>query len=122
MGEPVNIHPGEILREEYLVPLKMTPYRLAKGLGISATAVGEILAGTRSITAATALRLERFFGASAQFWMNLQTQYDLREAQNALAPALDRIQRCEWVEHAEGEFEIITPPRLDPKIPTEAAT
>jgi addiction module HigA family antidote len=88
-----NIHPGEVLREDYLQPLGKSKYWLAKGLGISPTAVGEILAGKRSITPATALRLSRFFGASAQFWLNLQARYDLEEAEQALKEDLDKIER-----------------------------
>jgi antitoxin HigA-1 len=86
-----NIHPGEVLREDYLKPLGMTPHALAKGLGISPTAVGEILNGRRAITPATALRLARFFGASAQFWLNLQAAYDLEEERQRLADRLEAI-------------------------------
>jgi addiction module HigA family antidote len=74
-----NIHPGEVLREDYLIPLGRSAYWLAKGLRMSQTAVGEILAGKRAITPATALRLSRFFGSSAEFWLNLQASYDLEE-------------------------------------------
>ncbi|MGB7248304.1 MAG: HigA family addiction module antitoxin [Phormidesmis sp.] len=76
-----NIHPGEILRAEFIEPLNITPYRLSKDIGVAQTRISEILAEKRSITADTALRLSRYFGNSAQFWMNLQTQYDLRQAQ-----------------------------------------
>lgn len=76
-----NIHPGEILRLEFLEPLNITPYRLSKDIGVAQTRIGEILSEKRSITADTALRLSKYFGNSAQFWMNLQTQYDLRQAQ-----------------------------------------
>jgi addiction module HigA family antidote len=76
-----NIHPGEILRLEFLEPLDITPYRLSKDIGVSQTRISEILSEKRSITADTALRLSRYFGNSAQFWLNLQTQYDLRQAQ-----------------------------------------
>jgi antitoxin HigA-1 len=76
-----NIHPGEILRLEFLEPLNITPYRLSKDIGVAQTRIGEILSERRSITADTALRLSHYFGNSAQFWMNLQTQYDLRQAQ-----------------------------------------
>src|SRR4051794_10643610 len=74
-----NVHPGEVLREDYLVPLAKTAYWLAKGLRMSQTAVGEILAGKRGITPVTALRLSRFLGSSAEFWLNLQAAYDLEE-------------------------------------------
>lgn len=75
-----NIHPGKILRLEFLEPLEITPYRLSKDIGVAQTRIGEILAEKRSITADTALRLSKYFGNSAQFWMNLQSQYDLRQA------------------------------------------
>lgn len=78
-----NIHPGEILRLEFLEQLDITPYRLSKDIGVAQTRISEILSGRRSITADTALRLSRYFGNSAQFWLNLQTQYDLRQAQDA---------------------------------------
>ena len=76
-----TIYPGEILRLDFLEPLDITPYRLSKDIGVAQTRISEILSGKRSITADTALRLSRYFGNSAQFWMNLQTQYDLRQAQ-----------------------------------------
>jgi antitoxin HigA-1 len=95
-----NIHPGEVLQEDYLVPLGMTPYALAKGLGITPSAIGEILAGKRRVTPATALRLERFFGAEAQFWLNLQAAYDLEEQESRLAEKLAKIRRCERVDSA----------------------
>lgn len=76
-----NIHPGEILRLEFLEPMDITPYRLSKDIGVAQTRISEILAEKRSITADTALRLSRYFGNSPQFWLNLQTQYDLRQAQ-----------------------------------------
>ncbi len=76
-----NIHPGEILRLEFLEPMDITPYRLSKDIGVSQTRISEILSEKRSVTADTALRLSRYFGNSAQFWLNLQTQYDLRQAE-----------------------------------------
>ena len=75
-----NIHPGEILRLEFLQPLDISPYRLSKDINVAQTRISEILSGKRNITADTALRLSRYFGNSAQFWLNLQTQYDLRKA------------------------------------------
>src|SRR4051812_1387140 len=86
------IHPGEVIREEFLVPLGKTAYWLAKGLGISQTAVGEILQGKRAITPATALRLERFLGCSAEFWLGLQATYDLDEERGRLGPGLAEIE------------------------------
>ena len=77
------IHPGEILRLEFLDPLDLTPYRLSQDIGVAQTRISEILSGKRTIAADTALRLSRYLGNSAQFWLNLQTQYDLRQAQEA---------------------------------------
>ena len=71
------IHPGEILNEEFLVPLNVTQYRLAKAIGVDARRIHAIVHGERSITAETALLFSRFFGNSAEFWMGLQSQYDL---------------------------------------------
>ncbi len=86
-----NIHPGEILRLEFLEPLDITAYRLSKDIGVSQTRISEILAEKRSITADTALRLSKYFGNSAQFWLNLQTQYDLRQAQEENQEAYHQI-------------------------------
>jgi addiction module HigA family antidote len=72
-----SIHPGEILRTEFMDPLELTPYRLAKELHISAPRVNDLVRGKRGITADTALRLSRYFGNSAQFWIGLQSGYDL---------------------------------------------
>ncbi|MFM2208027.1 MAG: hypothetical protein RL213_2002 [Bacteroidota bacterium] len=74
-----NIHPGEILREEFLLPLEISAYRLSKEIGIPQTRISQILKGKRSITADTALRLSLFFGNSAKFWLGLQDDYDLEE-------------------------------------------
>jgi addiction module HigA family antidote len=71
------IHPGEILLEEYLEPLGMTPYRLAKSINVPPTRAYNIVHGARSITAGTALRLGKFFGTSPEFWLNLQNHYDI---------------------------------------------
>jgi addiction module HigA family antidote len=72
-----NIHPGEVLSEEFLVPLNITAYRLAKETNIPQTRVSEIIKGNRRITADTALRLSQFFGNSAKFWLGLQDDFDL---------------------------------------------
>jgi len=74
-----NIHPGEILQEEFLEPLLISAYRLAKDTGIPQTRISEIIKGNRRITADTALRLGRYFGMSAKFWLGLQDDYDLEE-------------------------------------------
>ena len=89
MTKKIVIHPGEILKEEFLEPLGMTPYRLAQELHVSAPRVNDIVLGKSGISADTALRLGRYFDMTAQFWMNLQTQYDLRVAGNTAA--LDEI-------------------------------
>lgn len=91
-GKPEAIHPGEILREEFLDPLGMSAYRLAKGTGMTESAVGDILHGRRSITAATALRLSRFLGCSPEFWLNLQASYDLDAAREQLDDRLATIE------------------------------
>jgi addiction module HigA family antidote len=77
------IHPGETLREEFLKPLGLTANGLAMELLVPATRVNDIVRGKRAITADTALRLARYFGTTAQFWMNLQTNYDLEVAEDA---------------------------------------
>jgi antitoxin HigA-1 len=88
-GEKIgSIHPGEVIREEFLLPLNKTAYWLAKGLRVSQTAVGEILQGKRAITPATALKLERFLGCSAEFWLGLQAEYDLDEERARLTHRL----------------------------------
>jgi addiction module HigA family antidote len=86
-----NIHPGEILRLEFLGPLDITPYRLSKDIGVPQTRISEILSEKRSITADTALRLSKYFGNNAQFWLNLQTQYDLRQAEEENREIYDQI-------------------------------
>lgn len=71
------VHPGEVLVEDFLAAMGLSQYRLAKGLGVPARRINEIAHGKRAITADTALRLARFFGTSAEFWLNLQAHYDL---------------------------------------------
>jgi addiction module HigA family antidote len=75
------IHPGEILREEYLEPLQMSVNALSKALHVPTTRMNEIVRENRGITADTAMRLARYFGTSERFWLNLQTEYELRKAQ-----------------------------------------
>ena len=79
MAKLRNIHPGEVLQEEFLVPFEISAYRLAKDIGIPQTRVSEILKGNRRITADTALRLARYFGNSAKFWLGLQDDFDLEQ-------------------------------------------
>jgi addiction module HigA family antidote len=83
-------HPGDILRGDYLKPLGMTANALALAIRVPASRVGEILHGKRSITAPTALRLARYFGSSARFWMNLQSYYDLAIAEDEQAADVER--------------------------------
>ncbi|MDP2388109.1 MAG: HigA family addiction module antitoxin [Bacteroidota bacterium] len=83
MSKLKNIHPGEILQEEFLIPLEITAYRLSKDIGIPQTRVSEILKGNRRITADTALRLSLYFGNSPKFWLGLQDDYDLEEERNS---------------------------------------
>ncbi len=84
------IHPGEVLLEEFLKPLGISQYRLAKDIGVTPRRINEIVHGRRSITADTALRFGRFFGMEAEFWMNLQAHYDMEMAQEALGDRLER--------------------------------
>ena len=88
-----NIHPGEILLEEFLKPLNISAYRLSKDIGIPQTRTSEIIKGNRSITADTALRLSYYFGNSAKFWLGLQNDYDLEEEKKIKAKDLKRIKR-----------------------------
>lgn len=83
------IHPGEILREEFLEPMGVTPYRLAKDIKVPLTRVAAILAGARGLSADTALRLARYFGMSERFWVNLQANYDVEVAKRALGTRLE---------------------------------
>lgn len=84
------VHPGEVLLEEFIKPMNLSQNRLAIDIGVDARRINEIVLGKRAITADTALRLSRFFGNSPQFWMGLQTQYDLDVAEDQLGSRLDR--------------------------------
>ncbi len=95
MGTLKNIHPGEILKEEFLDPLEITAYRLSKETFIPQTRISEILKGNRRITADTALRLSKFFGTSAKFWLGLQDDYDLEEEQNTKNSELENIKKLQ---------------------------
>lgn len=88
--EPVS--PGEMLTEEFLGPLGMSKYRLAKEIGVPAQRIGEIAAGRRAVTADTDLRLCRFFGLSDGWWLHLQADYDMHRARDAMGKDLGRIQ------------------------------
>ena len=87
-----NIHPGEILLEEFLVPMGLSQNRIARAMGVPPRRINEIVHGKRSITADTALRLARYFGTSEQFWMGLQADHDLEDARRRLGRRLDQVQ------------------------------
>ena len=86
-----NIHPGEILSEEFLLPLKVTAYRLSKEVHIPQTRISQIIHGKRRITADTALRLSKYFGTTPQFWLGLQDDYDLEEEKDNITEELEKI-------------------------------
>lgn len=93
-----NIHPGEILQEEFLLPLNISAYRLSKELNIPQTRISEIIKGKRRITADTALRLSRYFGNSAKFWLGIQDDYDIEEEETQKKAELNAIKH--HTEHA----------------------
>ncbi|MEQ9414986.1 MAG: HigA family addiction module antitoxin [Cyclobacteriaceae bacterium] len=88
-----NIHPGEVLSEEFLIPLELSAYKLSKDIGIPQTRISEILKGNRRITADTALRLSRYFGNSAKFWLGLQDDFDIEEEELLKFKELDSIEQ-----------------------------
>ena len=90
-----NIHPGEILKEEFLEPFEISAYKLAKDIKIPQTRISQIIKGNRRVTADTALRLSVYFGNSPQFWLGLQDDYDLEEEKYRLEEELRGIQRIE---------------------------
>lgn len=85
-----NIHPGEVLLEDFLKPMGLSQYRLAKETSIGQMRISEIVRGKRAVTADTALRLAKFFGTSVKFWMGLQADYDVEEAQRKLGSRLEQ--------------------------------
>lgn len=91
MAKLKNIHPGEILAEEFLKPLNITAYKLAKDIEIPQTRVSEIVKGNRRITADTALRLSKYFGNSAKFWLGLQDDFDIEEEMSTKSATLKTI-------------------------------
>ena len=95
MSKLANVHPGEILSEEFMKPLEITAYRLSKELGIPQTRVSEILKGRRRISADTAIRLSKYFGNSAKFWLGLQVDYDLEEEFSSRIQEFQKIKRRE---------------------------
>ena len=91
MAKLNNIHPGEVLQEEFLEPMGISAYRLSKDIGIPQTRVSQILKGNRRITADTALRLSKYFGTSPKFWLGLQDDFDLEEESQAKKEELEAI-------------------------------
>ena len=87
-----NVHPGEILNEEFIKPMGITAYRLSQAIGIPQTRTSQIIKGKRRITADTALRLSKFFGTSVKFWLGLQNDYDIEEEREKLREQLELIQ------------------------------
>ncbi len=87
-----NIHPGEVLQEEFLIPLGVTAYKLAKDIGIPQTRISEILKGNRRVTADTALRLSKYFGNTAKFWLGIQNDFDIEEEEQLKSKELDSIE------------------------------
>ena len=85
-----NIHPGEVLREEFLIPLKLSQNRVARDINVPPRRINEIVLEKRTVTADTALRLARYFGTSERFWLGLQADYDLDEAHRSLGDRLEK--------------------------------
>ena len=92
MAKLKNIHPGEVLLEEFLVPMNLSQNALARAIAVPPRRINEIVLGKRAITADTALRLARYFGTSEQLWMGLQADYDLEEARRQLGRKIERIE------------------------------
>ena len=86
-----NIHPGEILKEEFLIPLNLSAYRLSLSIGIPQTRISEIIHKRRRVTADTALRLAKYFGTTPKFWLGLQDDYDLEEEMNNIGFEIEQI-------------------------------
>ena len=94
MAKLKNVHPGEVLLEEFLVPMNLSQNAVARAVCVPPRRINEIVLGKRAITADTALRLARYFGTSEQFWMGLQADYDLEEARKGLGRQIDSIERA----------------------------
>ncbi len=88
------IHPGEVLREDFLIPLGLSEYRVAKDIGVPPRRINEIVKGKRALSVDTALRLERYFGWPAEVWLNLQTHHDQQAAKESMRSTLAAIQPC----------------------------
>jgi addiction module HigA family antidote len=94
MAKLKNVHPGEVLLEEFLVPMSLSQNAVARAISVPPRRINEIVLGKRAITADTALRLARYFGTSEQFWMGLQADYDLEEARKGLGRQIAAIERA----------------------------
>jgi antitoxin HigA-1 len=94
MGKLPNVHPGEILLHEFLIPMGISQNGLAGSIAVPPRRINEIVLGKRAITADTALRLAHYFGTSEQFWMTLQARFDLEEARKKLGPRLKQLERA----------------------------
>jgi addiction module HigA family antidote len=92
MSKLNNIHPGEILEEEFLKPMGITAYKLSQSIGVPQTRTSQILKGRRRITADTALRLSKFFGTSSKFWLGLQNDFDIEEEMQTIKKELEKIE------------------------------
>jgi addiction module HigA family antidote len=90
-----NIHPGDVLKEEFLKPLGISAYRLCVDIGVPQTRISEILKGNRSITADTALRLSKYFGNTPNFWLGLQNDFDIEEAMDKKGSQFKQIKKCQ---------------------------
>lgn len=95
------IHPGEVLREEFLAPLGLKPYTLAKKLHVPRTRIERLVAEQTPVTADTALRLARFFGSTPQFWLNMQSSYDVAMLEKEIATLLDEIEQLKIEDHSD---------------------
>jgi addiction module HigA family antidote len=93
MAKLKNVHPGEVLLEEFIVPMSLSQNAVARSISVPPRRINEIVLGKRAITADTALRLARYFGTSEQFWMGLQADYDLEEARKGLGRQIAAIER-----------------------------
>ena len=105
------VHPGEVLQEEFLKPLGLSQNRLALDIGVPARRINEIVLGKRGVTADTALRLARYFGMSAQFWLGLQLDYELGRASDKLSTRIEREVRVYESVHQEDRSPDFDPPR-----------
>ena len=101
MEKLANVHPGEILNFEFLEPLEITAYRLSKDLKIPQTRISEIIKGRRRITADTALRLSKYFGNSAKFWLGLQDDFDIEEERDEKRAEFEEIKRFDNINVAQ---------------------